>query len=225
MTQNIGERFKDPAHVASYAERPKKIVPGFEGLHRIMAQLIAEAAPRNVLVLGGGGGLETRTLLDRLPESRFCAVDPSAEMIAQGRAYLNDDPRVDWVEGLIDEAPAGPFDAATCLLVLHFIPDDGTKLETLKAVRARLKPGAPFFAAHISIDRDDPASDRRYRRYLQFAADSGLEPDMQQKHADIRTHLNSVGPERDEQLLREAGFSDIELVFKGLYWCGWIACA
>ncbi|WP_255606611.1 hypothetical protein [Asticcacaulis sp. AND118] len=39
----------------------------------------------------------------------------------------------------------------------------------------------------------------------------------------MRTGLNTVGPERDESLLREAGFTGIELLFKGLYGCGWVA--
>nr|AIA14734.1 Methyltransferase domain protein [uncultured bacterium] len=226
MTQNIAELFKDPEHVANYAERPRKIIPGFDGLHRIMAQLIREAAPDKVLVLGGGGGLELRTLIDALPEARYCAVDPSAEMIAQGKAYLHNPANVDWVEGLIFDAPSEPFDAATCMLTLHFVPDDGAKLATLKAVRARLKPGAPFFIAHLAVDKDAPGSDQRFERYLQFASDSQLDAETLEKaHGRVRTDLNCVGPERDETLLREAGFSGIELVFKGMYWCGWIAYA
>ncbi|UDF03015.1 hypothetical protein [Asticcacaulis sp. AND118] len=55
-------------------------MPGFDGLHRIMAQLIAEADPKAVLVLGGGGGLETR------PLSALCPRQPvglsSAEISA-----------------------------------------------------------------------------------------------------------------------------------------------
>ncbi len=39
------------------------------------------------------------------------------------------------------------------------------------------------------------------------------------------TTLNSVSQARDEALLREAGFSGIELVFAGLAWRGWLASA
>lgn len=226
MTDKMAEMFKDPEHVKSYAERPRKIIPGFDGLHRIMAQLIAEATPEQVLVLGGGGGLELKTLRQALPQARFCAVDPSAEMIAQGKAYVENDPGVDWVEGLIFDAPNTQFDAATCMLTLHFVPDDGAKLETLKAVHARLKPAAPFFMAHMSVDKDDPKSHQKFDRYLRYAQESDLDPQiLKEAHERVRTGLNTVGPDRDEALLREAGFNGIELVFKGLYWCGWIAYA
>lgn len=230
MADNIAELFKDPEHARTYAERPRKIIPGFDGLHRITAQLIGEAAPENTLVVGGGGGLELRTLMDALPQGRFCAVDPSAEMIAQGKAYLGDPASVTWVEGYVFDVPGPPagelFDAATCLLTLHFVPDDGAKLDTLKAVRVRLKPGAPFMIAHLSIDKDDPASGRRFDRYLKFSQDSDLDPQvLKDAHERVRTHLDCVGPARDEALLREAGFSGIELVFRGLYWSGWVAYA
>lgn len=226
MTDKIADLFKDPEHARTYAERPKKIIPGFDGLHRITAQLLAEAAPAQTLVVGGGGGLELKTLIDALPQGGFCAVDPAAEMIAQGKAYLGDPASVSWIEGYVFDAPEGPFDAATCLLTLHFVPDDGAKLETLKAIRCRLKPDAPFVIAHLSIDKNDPASGRRFDRYLKFGSDSDMDPKvLKAAHERVRTQLNCVGPARDEDLLREAGFHDIELVFRGLYWCGWVAYA
>ena len=80
--------------------------------------------------------------------------------------------------------------------------------------------------AHLSIDRSDPASDRRFDRHLKFGSDSGMDPKvLKEAHERMRTQLNCVGPDRDEALLHEAGFSGIEPVFRGLYWCGWVAYA
>ncbi len=226
MTDNMADLFKDPEHIRTYAERPRKIVPGFDGLHRIMAQMVAEAGPERILVVGGGGGLELKTLIAALPDTGFCAVDPSAEMIAQGRAYLGDPASVDWIEGYVFDAPQERFDAATCMLTLHFVPDDGTRRATLRAIHDRLKPGAPLFMAHISINKNAPDSHRQFDRYIKFSADNGLDPDMLEKaHERVRTHLNCVGPERDEALLLDAGFRSFERVFQGLSWHGWVAYA
>lgn len=224
--EQLADIFRDPDYAAKYAEGPRKFIPGFDGLHRIMAQMLLEANPQSVLVLGGGGGLETRTLMDALPQARFCVVDPSAEMIAQGQGHLGDTDRVDWVEGYIFDAPQDPFEAATCMLTLHFVPDDGGKLETLQALRARLKPGAPFFAAHLAIDKTAPDADRQFERYARFVELGGMEPDMVVcARTQVKAKLNCVSPHRDEELLREAGFSGVEMVYRGLYWCGWVAYA
>jgi tRNA (cmo5U34)-methyltransferase len=227
--EKLAEIFNNPEHAARYAEGPKRFVPGFDGLHRIMTQLLQETVPvdARVLVVGAGGGLEIRTLSQAMPDWRFCGVDPSGEMLAQARTLLGEDAqKVDWVEGLIFDAPAEKFDAATCLLTLHFVPDDGAKLETLKAVRARLRPGAPFFAAHLAIDKSAVDADLKFERYACFSEGSGSDPEMVAKaRPQVKAMLNCVGPERDESLLREAGFQRIELVFVGLSWRGWIAYA
>lgn len=228
-TETLAEIFRNPDHAARYAEGPKRFVPGLDSLHRIMLQLLRERVPPDgkVLVLGAGGGLELKTLSDGAPEWTFCGVDPSAEMLAAAKVTLGkDSQRVDWVEGLIFDSPPGPFDGGTCLLTLHFVPDDGGKLETLKALRARLKPGAPFVIAHMAIDKTAPDADLQFGRYATYAENNGTDPDMVARaRTDVKAMLNCVGPDRDESLLREAGFTGIELVFAGLTWRGWVAYA
>ena len=40
--------------------------------------------------------------------------------------------RISLVRGLINDVAEKDFDAATSILVMHFLPDDGTKLNFLK---------------------------------------------------------------------------------------------
>src|SRR3546814_7306508 len=58
-----------------------------------------------------------------------------------------------------DLAPAGPFDGATCLLTLHFL-DTEERIRTAAEIRKRLKPGAPFVAAHGSFPQGAGTRDR-----------------------------------------------------------------
>src|SRR3546814_17790351 len=67
--------------------------------------------------------------------------------------------RADLIEGTIDDAPAGPFDGATCLLTLHFL-DTEERIRTAAEIRKRLKPGAPFVAAHGSFPPGAGTRDR-----------------------------------------------------------------
>src|SRR3546814_14907621 len=68
--------------------------------------------------------------------------------------------RADLVEGIIDDAPMGPFDGATCLLTLHFL-DREERIRTAAEIRARLKSGAPFVHAHGSLPQGPGVRDRR----------------------------------------------------------------
>jgi tRNA (cmo5U34)-methyltransferase len=220
--------FSDPEAVARYAEGPPRFVPGFADLHRMAALLLAERAPEDarVLVLGAGGGLELKAFADAQPRWTFDGVDPAAEMLKQASRTLG--PRAERVrlhEGYIDDAPEGPFDAAACLLTLHFLKYD-ERLRTAREIRRRLKPGAPFVAAHSSFPQEPGARALWLSRYAAFALGSGADREQVEKmRAAVEAHLNLLSPVRDEELLREAGFSEVSLFYAAFTWRGWVTYA
>lgn len=218
--------FSDPQAVARYAEGPVRLVPGFHALQEMAAILLAERvdATGRVLVLGAGGGLELKLFAGRHPGWRFLGVDPSAEMLALARTTLGPlASRVDFHEGYIDTAPAGPFDAAACLLTLHFVPA-AERLRTLVELRRRLKPGAPLVVAHHSFPHSEGEKARWLGRYAAFAVASGV-PAANTDNAieAIGARLPILSPEEDEALLREAGFDAVELFYAGFTFKGWVA--
>ncbi|NWE38469.1 class I SAM-dependent methyltransferase [Pseudomonas yamanorum] len=219
--------FSDPNAVARYAEGPVRLVPGFESLQRMTTLLLRESVPATgkVLVLGAGGGLELKKFADSQPGWQFVGVDPSAEMLKLAEATLGPlMARVRLHEGYIDTAPDGPFDAATCLLTLHFIPAQ-ERLQTLKELWRRLLPGAPLIAAHHSFPQSSPGEKARWlKRYAAYAVDSGVPAeDAQRAITAISSHLPVLSPEDDEALLRAAGFEGVELFYAGFSFKGWIA--
>lgn len=217
--------FSDPDIVSAYAARTKQLVPGLHHLHKMTGLLLAERAPvdARVLALGAGGGMELKALAEMQPEWRFDGVDPSAEMLQLAKTNLGLlVSRVTFHEGYIDSAPEGPFDAATCLLTLHFLPQ-GERQRTLRDVWRRLKPGAPFVVAHHSFPNGGTEPDKWLARYAAFASMSGVT--AFQSENSIRTmkeRLPVLSPEQDEALLREAGFSNVELFYAGLTFKGWV---
>ncbi|GBU18969.1 MULTISPECIES: class I SAM-dependent methyltransferase [Methylobacterium] len=224
--------FSDPEVVARYAEGPRRYVPGFESLHRMTAILLAERAPKDarVLVLGAGGGLELKALADAHPGWTFVGVDPSAEMLQAAERLLGDHmARVTLIEGYIDAAPRssselGPFDAATCLLTLHFLKAPERR-DTLRAIRERLRPGAPFVAAHGSFPQG-AERDLWLQRYAAYAVASGADPEQAETaRAAVAASVQMLSPEADAAILDEAGFHDATLFFAAFTWRGWIAHA
>lgn len=222
------DAFSDPQAVERYAEGPPRIVPGFAGLQRMTAVLLAERASDDarVLVLGAGGGLEIKVFAEAQPSWSFDGVDPSAEMLGLARKTLGSlSARTRLHHGLIDIAPEGPFDAATCILTLHFV-ERQERLRTLQEVQRRLKPGAPFVVAHFSFPQEPGERDLWLERYAAFAIASGIEPSMAKNaRSGIGARLPILAPEDDEQLLRDAGFTGISLFYVGFTFRGWVAYA
>ncbi|MGO4450849.1 class I SAM-dependent methyltransferase [Phyllobacterium sp. TAF24] len=218
--------FSNPDIVSGYAARTAQLVPGLHDLHLMTGLLLAERAPADarVLVLGAGGGMELGVLAQMQPHWRFDGVDPSAEMLQLARTNLGAQAsRVAFHEGYIDSAPEGPFDAATCLLTLHFLPEEERR-QTLRAVQQRLKPGAPFVAAHHSFPNEGAELDKWLTRYAAFAAATGAPISLTAN--GIRTmkeRLPVLSPAMDETILRQAGFSNIELFYAGFTFRGWVA--
>jgi tRNA (cmo5U34)-methyltransferase len=218
--------FSDPQAVARYAEGPVRQVPGFHALQRMTQLLLAETVPDDgtVLVLGAGGGLELKVFAEAQPGWRFVGVDPSAPMLKLAEATLGPlVSRAELCEGYVDSAPQGPFDAATCLLTLHFL-DAGERLRTLIELRRRLKPGAPLVIAHHSFPQSESDKRRWLTRYAAFAVSSGISTMNAESAIEAMGHrLPVLSPEDDVALLREAGFTTVELFYAAFTFKGWIA--
>ncbi len=192
------------------------------------AILLAERAQEDarIVVLGAGGGLELRSLAQAHPEWTFVGVDPAAAMLDEARRVLGPDAaRVTFCEGYVEDAPEGPFDAATCLLTLHFL-DPAERTRTARELHRRLKPGAPFVVAHYSFPQGDGARAQWLSRYGAFARAAGADPEQVEKMcAGVTAYLPMLDPEQDEAILREAGFSDVALFYAGFTWRGWVGYA
>lgn len=228
---DIDRNFADPARVSRYVEHgPPAFTPGHAGLLQMIGVLLAERVEPGgtILIVGAGGGLELRYLARVEPGWRFVGVDPAPSMLDLARTIAGPTAgeRLTLVEGVVDDAPAGPFDAATCILVLGLIPDDGAKLETLKAVRRRLTPGAPFVVVDQCIDLSAPDADLRLARYAAYARRSGVDAaTVDHARAAVESMTTMATADRNERLLGEAGFTGIELFYVGMAWRGWISHA
>src|SRR5690606_12656692 len=108
--------------------------------------------------------------------------------------------RVQWIKGYVDDAPAGPFDGATCLLTLHFLSRP-ERLHLLRALRERMKPGAPLIVAHHANPQGGEV-EPWLTRSAAFAA--GTRFDFSQacaSAAGMAQHLTLLSPNEEEAML------------------------
>jgi len=219
--------FSSPALIASYAIETPRRVPGLADLHRMVTLLLSERGPRaaHILVVGAGGGLELKAMAEAQPDWTFAGVDPSTAMLDLARrtvgSFAN---RIGLMQGVVADAPLGPFDGATCLLTLHFL-DRPERLKTLREIRRRLKPGAFLAVAHHSRPDGDNV-ERWLSRSVAFSDRTGSDHAMAAASAATMAERLPILPAaEDEALLRDAGFTDVSLFYAAFSFRGWVASA
>ena len=222
--------FNDPAAIARYAEGPTRNVSSYSSLLAVSRILLAERVPAQgrvlVLVVGADGGLELEEFAKNHSGWSFDGVDPSAAMLdLAARRLASEAPRVTLHQGYIQDAPAGPFDGATCLLTSHFVPE-AQRLPMAVEIRQRLKPGSPYVSAHLSLPSDAAARELWMSRYAAFLMASGVAAQQAQAaRLKILQELPILSPEQDEAILYQAGFSQVQLFYVGFAFRGWLAYA
>lgn len=220
--------FASAQSVTHYREGPPRQVPRFAellaGTHDALA---AQAgADASILIVGAGGGLEIEALAAQQAGWRFVGVDPSQPMLDLAAAHLGAiTGRVQLLRGTVHEAPHGPFDGATCLLTMHFIPGD-EKVATLRGIRERLAPGAPLVIAHHSAD---PATDEGRAALADSVAHATGLPatsdEVSDRVAQMAARLALQAPGADRAALLAAGFRDVEEFWSAHSFRGWVATA
>jgi tRNA (cmo5U34)-methyltransferase len=207
-----------------YDKIVRTFVPGYDAVQDLIAVMLSEAGDSgHLLVVGAGGGNEIVRLGSALPCWKLTGVDPSEVMLSHARNRIADkkmSDRVRLVQGLSNDAPLGPYDAATALLCLMFAPDDGQRLDQLRAIHARLTPGAPFIMTHAAVT--SAQFERDLARYAAFARLRGATEDMLAEATPMqRTGIYILTPEREVELLQQAGFRDIEVFWRANWMHGW----
>lgn len=212
----------------TYAQNAFRQVPGLDGLHRMTDLLLAERVPEagRVLVLGAGGGVELANLAHSHAQWQLDGVDPSQSMLDAARAATTAyGKRVGLHAGTIGDAPTGPYDGATSILVFHFVPIS-ERMETLQGLYRRLRPGAPLVLAHMSFPQDQLSRDTWMRRHAAFAVSNGIDPGQAESGRQaMLERLHLLGPDDEEAMLKQAGFSGVNLFFAGFDFRGWVAYA
>ena len=222
-----------PFDVAAYRDA-QKALPGADALYRLLLAHIEAALPQGgrVLIVGAGGGREIEALGGSAVRYEMTGVDPSADMLAIARRYTEQvgaSNRVQLVQGEVPEvsAPPGGFDAATSMLVMHFLPDSGGaggKAAYLAAIRKRLRKGAVLLHADVSFE-DHAAFERAKPAFLRHARLAGLDKDLASAGPKAIEGLPIIGAERTAALLTSCGFAEVDLFYAALWYRAWVAYA
>ncbi|CAN5622419.1 class I SAM-dependent methyltransferase [soil metagenome] len=232
MAMTNGERF-DEERAGKYDAWTRKTIPGYEALHDMAMFFIKtgmENAPETprLLIAGSGTGMELSYFAERNPKWTFTGADPSREMTAIAKRRLEErglSERAEIHTGFVHDLPESePYDAATLILVMHFLPDDGEKLALLESISARMKPDSPFILADLHADKNSPKFPRFMETKKARQSATGMsEEDLEKWFDDLHANIHFVPEERILELLGEAGFKDVERFYNAILFGGWVA--
>jgi tRNA (cmo5U34)-methyltransferase len=215
--------------VTNYDRKIRYLVPGYETIFSIMLALLHHKLPAqaNLPIVGAGGGSEL-SIFGRGSQWQFTGVDPSAEMLSAASSKveaLDLSARVCLILGTLDDVPTTTlFDAATSVLVMHFLPDNGSKLSFLKSIHQRLERGAPLFLVDLGGERGSEQFEQILSAWKFQAISTGAPVELiEEQLAKVIPHFAVIPENRVVELLNAAGFIEVTPFYKALMFSGWTA--
>ncbi|MCS3649739.1 class I SAM-dependent methyltransferase [Salinibacter ruber] len=231
MLKNASPQRFDAERAAAYDDRIRRLAPGYDLLQSTVASVLAARLPddAHLLVVGAGTGAEIVTMGRNVSRWQFTAVDPSPDMLDRCRSRVAEAglaPRVEYVCDRIEDASfPRRFDAATSLLVAHFIDGDAAKQRYFHALAEWLRPDAPL----VWADLYRPTSDEAYRAlWAAWREQTGarMEADAAARAFErIDEGISFVRPATLHQIVADAGLTPPVPLYQHLLWGAWMSTA
>ena len=220
MIMNTVELFENE-RASGYDEFVETWIPNYHYFLDQLPKILSEIEHKDLLVVGCGTGNEIERFVDTSESWKITGVDPSPEMIGQAREKFEADENVNLVEGLVSDLDEGKqYGAATLLLVLHFLKDDGEKLGMLQDICKRMMSQAPLVLLDITGNKEQIQQNLGLLRLL---LPKGIdETQVAQRLQRIEHELLHVSEERLAELCEEAGFEPPVRFFQSSIYMGWI---
>lgn len=224
-----GEMKFDMEMAKEYAKGVRRTLPTYDVMykmaHSYLRQDIGEKA--SILIVGAGGGTELEVFgVDNTGWS-FTAVDPSTSMLAAAESKTRElglRDRVNFLNGTVaDLVESNLYDAATNMLVLHFIDGMEEKRRTLRKINRLLKPGAPFVIASMFGEPGQEEFEGKVRLWKRYWLDrTKLDPMIIDEMEESIRCLSFLSEIEIRSLLAEAGFERVTKFLETTMFGGWI---
>lgn len=229
MSQSIDFDANPPVATNEYDKMAQIALPGYEAMHIMALSCLRSHLPKtaNLLIVGAGTGMEL-VKFGSNPEWQMLGVDPSSNMLAIAQQKIQQhglSEQVKLFQGYTHDLPDTVlYDAATCILVSHFLPDDGSKLALLQSIAQRLKSSAAFILVDVFGEKNTPEFERMASIVQVYWEEMGMPP---QKCLELLETVNKgvypIPEPRIFELLKQAGFGNVIRFYTGLWVGGWLA--
>ncbi len=198
-----------------------KWIPNYQFLLNSIPSLIKHTSQEPLLVVGCGTGNEIEAFKKLNRHWSITGVDQSPHLIIKTQSKFSDYTSMELIDGEVKELPiSSVYSAATLLLVLHFIRNDGSKLELLRDISVRLNQGAPLIIFDIFGAGAEFKNQLQLLNYF-LPADVDEEEKIH-RLARIESELFHISETRLNEILNEAGFESTIKFYQCSIYGAWI---
>lgn len=214
MDKNVlKEKFDENAE--HYDKIRKLLIPCFDELYNITKNLAnsKKKAPK-ILDLGAGTGLLAKFLFERYPESEYCLIDISEEMLKMAKNRFKGYENFKYVVADYSKYDfKSSFDIIVSSLSLHHLEDEDKK-EMYEKIYNMLNTDGIFLNADLVIG-STPKIDANYQRnWMEKISESNLS-EAQKKAVMERMKLDKPATlENNMKWLKNCGFEDVDIYYR-----------
>jgi tRNA (cmo5U34)-methyltransferase len=216
------------ASAASYDATRRQLIPCFDDFYGLALGLLPHdrGAEIRVLDLGAGTGIMSQFVLQRFSRARPTLVDVADDMLQIARdrfAVLQE--RVTFLEADYSERlPPGPFDLIVSALFIHHLEHE-RKRHLFRAIHDALMPDGFFINADQVAAPDGTLAGGQRDLWIADLRRHGVDPKLIAEALERQRFDIPATAGEQVAWLREAGFSDVEIAYKYLFFTVFVARA
>lgn len=214
---------------SSYDKMSAKLAPIRDSLHFLIRTVLSDLpANARILCVGAGTGAELLYLAQAFPNWQFTAVDPAIPMLDICRQRAEESgiaSRCTFHAGYLDSLPeSDSFDAATALLVSHFIMQPAERRNFFHQIALRLQPQGYLISSDNAYDLSSPTYPSILEIWLGMMKSAGIPDDELEKVRDAYGRVVAVLPPSEvASIITAGGFDAPVLFFQNLLIHAWYA--
>lgn len=211
-------------NASSYDNQRAKLAPIKDALHLCIRMKLSKLpVDARILCVGVGTGSELIYLAQEFPQWNFTAIEPAPEMLKICRQRAEESgiaSRCTFHKGYLDSLPdSNSFDAATSILVSHFIIEPEKRREFFAEIAARLRPGA--FLINADLASDMSTSD--YKNILDVWINMHEYAEMPANVDSFGRNVALLPTDKVESIIKSSGFDSPVLFFQTLFIHAWFS--
>lgn len=228
MTDNVtpGEKWEFNEDVAAcFANMLERSIPDYKSMRALVYKIGERFVKPGTLIvdIGCSTGLAVQPFVEKSERNRFLLIDNAPAMVKACRERYRDNADV-----MVKEGPAWQFmmpgmgaSLVLSVLSIQFMPTS-YRQRLISDIFHALNPGGALVLVEkiVSEDRDD----LMVELYYEMKRENGYtDRQIMDKRKSLENVLSPLRPEWNVDMLRAAGFRSVDMFWRCLNFCGWVA--